>query len=400
MAGIAGSAAALAASRFPLSRLEASPASPAAATAGVRNKVWVWAFSEDGGNPETVRAVLAQHGLDIIFKTHDGTEWTKRSNGLGVTGPADVRKWADFFESAGVGFHAWSVVNGTNPLREAEMTSQALDSGARSMYFDLETPEGRHYWHGTNEDALTLGREVRRLKPDATLLVAPDARPWKVKEVPMGEFASFCNGIAPQLYWELFGTPGNFKLMANYGFPAGPDGMTPELLLNAANGALAQFGLPIHPIGGGAAKLNEWQRFVSHAYNLGMPSVSVWRYGTAVGNLLPTLQRMPAPQPAPRPPEPTPTPTQPAATPTATQPTATATATQPAATPSTAGPSNAAPAQGEPSEGSELAAEKTEASIKKDDGPDWLTRLRDTLADRKEDGGSTSLWRSLRNHSR
>ena len=390
MAGIAGGAAALAATQFSLPSIAASPALPGTVQAGVRNKVWVWAFSEDGGNPETVRSVLAQHGLDVLFKTHDGTQWTTRSNGLGVSGPADVRKWADFFESAGVGFHAWSVVNGTNAAREAEMTAQVLDSGARSMYFDLETPEGRHYWHGTNEDALTLGREVRRLKPNATLLVAPDARPWKVKEVPMAEFASFCDGIAPQLYWELFGTPGNFKLMADYGFHAGPDGMTPELLLNAANGALARFGLPIHPIGGGAARLGEWQRFVSHAYSLGMPSVSVWRYGTAVGNLLPTLQGMPAPQPAvaAEPPAAAAPAVAPPSTP---EPPAPAAVTEPTATATSTDQQIQLP---------EPTVEKTQTELKQEPGSEWLERLKSTVTNQQEGDTSANLWQRLRSLSR
>ncbi len=208
-----------------------------------------------------------------------------------------MRKWADFFEAGGVGFHAWCVTRGTDPITEARMCSDALNSGARSMYFDLETPEGRFYWHGSNQDALTFGAELRRLQPTARLVVAPDARPWKVKEVPVAEFASFSDAIAPQLYWEIFNSPANFKLLADYGYHAGPEGMTPELVLDAGNGALAKFGLPVHPIGGGAARVDQWQRFVDHAYSLGMPSVSVWRYGTATSPLLPTLQGMPAPQP-------------------------------------------------------------------------------------------------------
>jgi hypothetical protein len=315
--GAAAGAAAFTASRFLTSTAEASP--PQQVPAGARNAVWVWAFSEDGKDPVAVRDALAFHGMDVIFKTHDGTEWTTRSNGLGVAGPEDVRKWADFFESAGVGFHAWCDTRGNDPITEARMCSDALNSGARSMYFDLETPEGRFYWHGSNADAVTFGAELRRLQPAARLVVAPDARPWKVKEVPLAEFAAFSDAIAPQLYWEIFNSPSNYKLLADYGYFAGPEGMTPELVLDAANGALAKFGRPVHPIGGGAAKVDEWQRFVGHAYSLGMPSVSVWRYGTATPALLPTLQGMPAPQPVAQPavevaaPPATPTPAPPAA---------------------------------------------------------------------------------------
>jgi hypothetical protein len=302
LAGAAAGAAALAA--IPLLTSVTEAAAPAAAPAGHRNAVWVWAFLEDGHDPAIVRSVLAERGLDVIFKTHDGTEWTTRADGNGVAGPEDVRKWADFFESAGVGFHAWCVTRGYDPIREAQMCSDALNSGARSMYFDLETPEGRFYWHGSNADAVAFGTELRRLQPAARHVVAPDARPWKVKEVPHAELAAISDAIAPQLYWELFDTPSNYKLLADYGYYAGPGGMTPELVLDAANGALAKFGRPVHPIGGGAAKVDEWQRFVTYAYSLGMPSVSVWRYGTATSPLLPMLQTMPAPQPAPPAPPP------------------------------------------------------------------------------------------------
>ena len=50
--------------------------------------------------------------------------------------------------------------------------------------------------------------------------------------------------------------------------------------------------------GQGTAGAGDWQRFVHHAYQLGMDSVSVWRYGTTNSEVWPTLHRMAPPQPA------------------------------------------------------------------------------------------------------
>jgi hypothetical protein len=222
-----------------------------------------------------------------------------------ITGPAKVREVADFFESAGVPFHAWAVVKGLDPVREGQIAAEALSNGARSMTFDLEPSDGGSYWQGDSQAALTIGQEVRKWHPNAHLAVAPDARPWQIDAVPLREFASFCNEILPQLYWEIFDGPTNRRRMREYGFNIG-DSLTPEAILDVAAGALAQFGLPVLPIGQGAANGAAWQRFVSHAFELGMPSVSVWRYGTTHEEVWGTLSAMPPAQPAPPPtPEPT-----------------------------------------------------------------------------------------------
>ena len=38
---------------------------------------WVWQFSQDGSKEE-MRGVLAEHGLGVALKTHDGTDWMAR----------------------------------------------------------------------------------------------------------------------------------------------------------------------------------------------------------------------------------------------------------------------------------------------------------------------------------
>jgi hypothetical protein len=303
-----------------------SCAAAAAQTTAVKHNIWVWRFDTDGP-PHEVRDVLASHGLGILLKTHEGDSWMSQfdKSPTSIVGPWKVREMADYFESAGVPFHAWCVVEGRNPIGEAQICNDVLNSGARSLTFDLEPSDGGHYWAGDSASALAFGAELRRLQPNAHLSVAPDGRPWQIRAVPTAEFATFCNDIQPQTYWQTFNGKTNNRLMAESGYPVPPEGMTPEHILDASAGALSPFGLPIRPIGQGTAGGADWERFIRHAFYLGMDSVSVWRYGTASHEVWPTIAWLAPPQPpTPVPATPTPAPTEVPPTPT-TEPTATAT---------------------------------------------------------------------------
>jgi hypothetical protein len=235
--------------------------------------------------------------MAVILKTNQGEHWMGKWHKFpgAITGPERLREVRAFFEEGGVPFHAWGVVQGTDPIAEARLVSDVIDCGVRSFAFDLEPKEGENYWHGTTESAVAFGRELRRLQPNAWFSVAPDPRPWQVKALPVREFASFSNEMAPQTYWATFDSPANYRLMREFGFEVGPGGITPELILDVTKRVFEPFGLPVRPIGQGAASREEWQRFVSHAFKLGMEGVSVWRYGTATSGVWPVLNDM-APQ--------------------------------------------------------------------------------------------------------
>jgi hypothetical protein len=281
----AGGAAAVAA----VSLLGSAPAAASDQTPP-KHLSWVWQFNDDG-DPGQIRSVLADHGLGVIVKTHDGKTWMGKwdTSHMAIHGGSQVRAAASFFEEAGVPFHAWCVVKGNDPVGEAQMCAEVLANGARSLIFDLEPNENGHYWQGSPDDALAFGRELRSMWPDAWLAVAPDPRPWQLKAVPIGEFASFCNEIAPQTYWDLFNTSANHRLLREYGHPPGPEGVTPESVLDVTRSALGGYNLPIRPIGSGKADRGSWERFVNHAYSLGMETVSIWRYGTCNPDVLSLL---------------------------------------------------------------------------------------------------------------
>ncbi len=278
------------------SRVLATVGSDAAAQAPANPPlVWVWKFSADG-TLDSIKQTLKDNGLGIILKTHDGNEWMTRFDKSpdAVISPQQVAKLANSFEQDGVPFHAWCVVQGLDPIAEAQMCAQVLDAGARSIYFDLEPEQGGNYWHGSWDNASRFGEELRRLKPDAWLTTAPDARPWQAPAVPLAEFATFSNAIAPQSYWATFQGPANQRHFAETGFPVGPDGVTPEFIADVCKRAFAPFNLPVQPIGQGAADGAMWQRFVAALDANGMQPVSLWRYGTADPSAYPVLKQVSA----------------------------------------------------------------------------------------------------------
>jgi hypothetical protein len=124
--------------------------------------------------------------------------------------------------------------------------------------------------------------------------------------VPMAEFVAPTDGIWPQLYWDTFNSSGNYDGYRNSGFPTGAGGMTPEFLLDTTYVLLAGYNRAIIPVGQGAAvDPNTWGRFTRRAWELGMGSVSVWRYGVTRYETLSYLGENRAGN-APQPPKPTP----------------------------------------------------------------------------------------------
>jgi hypothetical protein len=110
--------------------------------------------------------------------------------------------------------------------------------------------------------------------------------------VPIVQFASFVNEIAPQTYWNTFNSPANHRLLRERGVEVGPEGVTPELILNVTRWAMGWLNLPFRPIGEAAAPPDQWQRFVSHAFASNMDAVSAWRFGTANPDMWPVLANL------------------------------------------------------------------------------------------------------------
>ena len=268
---------------------------PAYSGAGVPTHLaWVWQFNHDGPR-EVVRDVLAAHGLGIILKTHDGPDWMSRYDKTpdGITGPRKVEELAAFFENAGVPFHAWAVIHGSNPAREAEMAADVLSAGARSLSMDLEPHQG--FWRGTPVGAAEFGAALRWRAPSASLVTSIDPRPWTIDRIPLDQFAAFSDALAPQVYWHAFSTPSNIARYVTAGFDPGPGGMTAKFVVDTAMGSLGRFNLPVTPVGDGTSPaMADWREFIDSSYgHEGVEAVGVWRYGVAASALWQMLRDLP-----------------------------------------------------------------------------------------------------------
>jgi LysM repeat protein len=264
-----------------------------AAPQGQRHLVWVWQFSTDA-EPNIVGARLLENGLGIVLKTHDGQQWMSEydKSPYAVSGPAQLAVLANYYETAGVPFHAWCVVHGTEPLREAKMAADVLNAGARSIYLDVEPHSG--FWRGTPADAVAFGKELRRLAPNGMVSLSVDPRPWMISRLPMREFADFSDEISPQQYWRTFNTPANYERFAETGFPVPPEGVTPEFLYAVSDQVLTPLGRPLSHVGQGATPdANEWRRFIDLSFARGSNMVTVWRYGVTTPEVLRVLRDMP-----------------------------------------------------------------------------------------------------------
>jgi hypothetical protein len=258
-----------------------------------QHSVWIWQFSIDG-EAQAAAEALASRGLSAIVKTHDGIEWMAAYDSVpgAIAGPAEVAAAAATFEQAGVPFHAWAVVKGVDPGREAEMAAAVLDAGARSLTLDLEDGDG--FWAGTTEDAVQFGVELRARQPDARIDVSIDPRPWKLHHIPLHEFVAFCDGIRPQLYWDEFDDEDHINAYRYMGFDPGEAGITPEFLVEASHRLIAPLDRWIVPIGFGAPEdPAAWARFMRRCWELHMPEVSAWRFGTTAPEVFHALAAYP-----------------------------------------------------------------------------------------------------------
>jgi hypothetical protein len=255
--------------------------------------VWIWQFSIDG-RAEEIAETLAAYGLAAIVKTHDGAEWMANYDDApgAIAGPAEVEAMASTFENAGVPFHAWCVVKGTDVVREAEMAAQVLASGARSLTLDVEGDAS--FWTGTPDDAIAYGYELRARNEFARIDVSIDPRPWKMLEIPLPEFVEFTDGIRPQLYWDIFNDDSHADAYGYFGFPPPGGSITPEFLAETTHELLQPFDRWVLPIGSGDPMYADaWPRFLARCEELQMHEVSAWRYGTTTGAVLEALAAAP-----------------------------------------------------------------------------------------------------------
>jgi len=276
---------------------EASGCIPPAKDNGMSHLAWAWHFGTDG-RPEQIASVLAENNLGLILKCINGCDWMSKwdKSTYAVSGPSAISTLSDYFEKAGVPFHTYAVLQGLDPTREAAMCADVISAGARSIFLDVEPWAG--YWQGSSQAAMAFGEEFRRRQPDGTLYLCVEPRPWVTPRIPMAEFASFSQGIAPMVYWETFNTSENVRYFEANGYPPGEAGICPEFILDVSYSMFAGYNLPIYPVGQGASSYDAWVRFMTRVAQLKMGAVSVWRYGVANQQIWPLLRANPPSSPS------------------------------------------------------------------------------------------------------
>jgi Bacterial SH3 domain len=277
--------------------LDASSCIPPAKDNNMTHLAWAWHFGTDG-SPDKIASVLSENNVGLILKCINGCEWMSKwdSSTHAVSGPSAISTLSNYFENAGVPFHTYAVLQGLDPAREAAMCADVISAGARSIFLDVEPWAG--YYSGSSQAATLFGQEFRRLQPNGTLYLCVEPRPWVLPRIPMYEFSQICQGIAPMVYWDTFNTSDNVREYEMTGFPPGPDGITPEFVLDVAYSMFAGYKLPIYPVGQGASSYDSWVRFMNRVAQLKMGAVSVWRYGVANTQIWPLLRANPPSSPS------------------------------------------------------------------------------------------------------
>jgi hypothetical protein len=283
-----------------LPRLPALPqVRPAESAEREHHLVWVWQFTDDGP-PDVIGRDLLDASLGIVLKTHDGTRWMSQfdDSPYSVSGPEQVGVLATYYESAGIPFHAWAVVEGLDPTLEAEMAASVLAAGARSLYLDL----GAAYdaWKGAPDAAGDFGRVLRRLQPEGRVVLMLDPRPWLREKVPWRDFAAFSDGLAIEDYWRIFASAENRATFAESGFAVPAGGPSPEFLIELSETLFGSAGKPMTYIGEGSAEADEFSRFLATAAP--ERGVGVWRFGTMSPEVLLLLRERQPIEATPTPP--------------------------------------------------------------------------------------------------
>jgi Putative peptidoglycan binding domain len=109
----------------------------ATGTAFDGNGMWIWYVSKSsGGDPQAIVAQAQAHGISTVFvKSSDGTTpWSQFSPELLAT-----------LKAGGLRVCAWQYVYGSQPEVEAQLGTQAVQTGADCLVIDAETEyEGRY----------------------------------------------------------------------------------------------------------------------------------------------------------------------------------------------------------------------------------------------------------------
>ena len=160
--------------------------------------IWVWNWRRcDGGDPQAVATRLKSAGcVGVLVKAFDAGYWFDQ--GL------PFRDIARRLKARGVSAGAWGYLYGEDTVAEAARVIETAQYGeADLLVLDVETE-----FKGHPEAALDVCRRIREaLGPEYPVYFSSFAIARYHRSFPFEEFRRYCQGTAPQVYWNAFRWP-------------------------------------------------------------------------------------------------------------------------------------------------------------------------------------------------
>jgi LysM repeat protein len=160
--------------------------------------VWIWNWRRcEGGDPAKVAARLREAGCrGALVKAHDGPRWSDQ-------GPP-WREIAAALRGQGLVVGGWAYLYGHDPADEARLVGETVSYGRADLFvLDVEAEfEGRPQ---AAEELCHRAREA--VGPDFPLYYSSFAIGRYHRSFPYQVFARYCQGAAPQVYWNAFRWP-------------------------------------------------------------------------------------------------------------------------------------------------------------------------------------------------
>ncbi len=222
--------------------------------------VWIWNWRRcDGGDPAKVAARLREAGCrGVLVKAHDGPHWFDQGR--------PWREIAAALRAQGLVVGGWAYLYGHDPAGEARLVGETVSYGRADLFvLDVEAE-----FEGRPQAAEELCRRAREaVGPDFPLYYSSFAITRYHRSFPYQVFARYCQGAAPQVYWNAFRWPVQQAVRWTYEDYAAL-GEPPQRVFPVA-GLYAASGIP-YPT------TDDVKAFAGEAAHRGSPGLSFWSY--------------------------------------------------------------------------------------------------------------------------
>ncbi len=153
--------------------------------------MWIWKLweTENGDVTKIIQKLNSVNVNWVTIKLGDG-------DGFWTT-PNLTSEKIDQFHDAGIKVFGWQYVYGDDPVGEANVANQILDTGVDGFIINAEGE-----YEGKQDNAITYLENIRIEHPDSSIAYSTFARADSHEEFPYKEFGRYCDVAMPQTYWK------------------------------------------------------------------------------------------------------------------------------------------------------------------------------------------------------